>query len=204
MTDIQQLYSTNQSTIKISNSLSQYTEIFKNAIRKSTEKLNKSFETTVIETIFLYFTINKIINFNTLAKYDNKIKQTYRNIFKKKFDWFGFNLDLANQGLRLIVEKLSLLIQVFTKIQKNYTLYWFFLVWMCNANETWTKNNYQARDIRKLDFAFNTSFAAVNVAKVMIYKNQNTMSISQLKTLMNIAYIIQRFFVHLKLNQTSI
>lgn len=54
--------------------------------------------------------------------------------------------------------------------------------------------NCQARDIHKLDFVFNASFAAINVAKVMIYKNQNTMSISQLKTLMNSAYIIQRFF----------
>jgi hypothetical protein len=54
--------------------------------------------------------------------------------------------------------------------------------------------NCQARDIHKLDFAFNASFATINVAKVMIYKNQNTMSISQLKTLMNSAYIIQRFF----------
>ena len=54
--------------------------------------------------------------------------------------------------------------------------------------------NCQARDIRKLDFSFNASFAAINVAKVMIYKNQNMMSISQPKTLMNSAYIIQRFF----------
>ena len=54
--------------------------------------------------------------------------------------------------------------------------------------------NCYARDICKLDFSFNASFAAINVAKVMIYKNQNIMSISQLKTLMNSAYIIQRFF----------
>ena len=54
--------------------------------------------------------------------------------------------------------------------------------------------NCQARDIHKLDFAINASFTAINVAKVMIYKNQNTMSISQLKTMINSAYIIQRFF----------
>lgn len=78
--------------MKISDSLSQYTEICKNTIRKSTAKLNKSFKTTVIETIFLHFIINKKVNFSTLAKYDNKIEQTYRNTFKKTFDWFGFNL----------------------------------------------------------------------------------------------------------------
>lgn len=87
--------------MKISDSLSQYTEICKNAIRKSTAKLNKSFETTVIETIFLYFIINKRVNFSTLAKYGNKIEQTYRNAFKKTFDWFGFNLALTNQVLEI-------------------------------------------------------------------------------------------------------
>lgn len=46
--------------MKISYLLSQYTEICKNDIRKSTAKLNKSFETTVIETFFLYFITNKM------------------------------------------------------------------------------------------------------------------------------------------------
>ena len=73
----------------------------KNAIRKSTAKLNKNFETTIIETIFLYFIINKKVNFSTLAKYGNKIEQTYRNAFKKTFDWFRFNLALANQALEI-------------------------------------------------------------------------------------------------------
>ena len=85
--------------MKISDSLSQYTEICKNAIRKSTAKLNKSFETTVIETIFLFFAINKRVNFSELAKCGSKIEQTYRNTFKKNFDWFGFNLALVNQIL---------------------------------------------------------------------------------------------------------
>lgn len=55
--------------------------------------------------------------------------------------------------------------------------------------------NCQARDIHKLDFAFDASFTAINVAKVMIYKNQNTMSISQLKTLINNAYISYKYFL---------
>ena len=378
--------------MKISDSLSQYTEICKNAIRKSTAKLNKSFETTVIETIFLFFIISKRVNFSTLAKYGGKIEQTYRNTFKKNFDWFGFNLAIANQvldnntrnaiaidpsflpksgkitpwigsfwsgcaaqmkrGLEILVislisidkhdsfvlkaaqtpdtttldgygsnligwylgviklykerllevskyivadaffsketfvrglselgfhlisrlrddahlqylttqkptgkrgrpkevdakidfKNLDLsrfeIIDIYPKEGKLYTAIVKakalkrkirLVIWIDNkgkhklyfstdielsgkdvieyyrtrfqiefnirnAKQFTGLTNCQARDIRKLDFSFNASFAAINVAKVMIYKNQNSMSISQLKTLMNSAYIIQRFF----------
>ena len=48
----------------------------------------------------------------------------------------------------------------------------------------------QARDKRKLDFAFNSSFTAVNVAKIMC--KEYNLSIGRLKALMVNAYYAQR------------
>jgi hypothetical protein len=51
-------------------------------------------------------------------------------------------------------------------------------------------NDCQARDKRKLDFAFNSSFTAVNVAKIMC--KEYNLSIGRLKALMVNAYYAQR------------
>ena len=48
----------------------------------------------------------------------------------------------------------------------------------------------QARDTRKLDFAFNSSFTAVNVAKIMC--SEYNLSIWRLKALIINAYYAQR------------
>lgn len=53
----------------------------------------------------------------------------------------------------------------------------------------------QARDFAKLDFAFNASLTAVNVAKVVIKEHYPTFSIANLKSLLYNAYIMNRFFV---------
>ena len=52
----------------------------------------------------------------------------------------------------------------------------------------------QARDFAKLDFAFNASLSAVNVAKVVIKEHYPTFSIANLKSLLYNAYIMNRFF----------
>ena len=52
----------------------------------------------------------------------------------------------------------------------------------------------QARDEKRLDFAFNASFAAINVIKVMIKECKIDISIGQIKSLMVIAHLLQRFF----------
>lgn len=52
----------------------------------------------------------------------------------------------------------------------------------------------QARDEKRLDFAFNASFAAVNVVKTMRKMRQTDMSIGQIKSLMVNAHMLQRFF----------
>ncbi len=53
----------------------------------------------------------------------------------------------------------------------------------------------QARDFAKLDFAFNASLSAVNVAKVVIKEHYPTFSMANLKSLLYNAYIMNRFFV---------
>ena len=52
----------------------------------------------------------------------------------------------------------------------------------------------QARDEKRLDFAFNASFAAVNVIKVMRKEFKLDFSIGQIKSLMVSAHLLQRFF----------
>jgi hypothetical protein len=52
----------------------------------------------------------------------------------------------------------------------------------------------QARNINRLDFAFNASFAAVNAARVMMNENDIPFSIGALKSLMYNSYILKRFF----------
>ena len=52
----------------------------------------------------------------------------------------------------------------------------------------------QARDFARLDFAFNASLAAVNVAKVVIRQEYPTFSIANLKSLLYNCYVMKRFF----------
>lgn len=53
----------------------------------------------------------------------------------------------------------------------------------------------QARNFNALDFSFNASLAAVNVAKLVIKEEYPGFSIANLKSLLYNAYIINRFFV---------
>lgn len=52
----------------------------------------------------------------------------------------------------------------------------------------------QARDINRLNFAFNASMTAVNVAKIMMIENGIPFSMDTLKKLMYNSYILKRFF----------
>jgi len=52
----------------------------------------------------------------------------------------------------------------------------------------------QARDIRRLDFAFNTSFTAINAAKIMMKENSIPFSMEALKSLMFNSYLLDSFF----------
>lgn len=55
-------------------------------------------------------------------------------------------------------------------------------------------NNCQARDLRKLDFAFNASLASVNVAKIVRSEYYPTLSIGLLKSYLSNIWMLKRFF----------
>ncbi len=56
-------------------------------------------------------------------------------------------------------------------------------------------NHCQARDLRKLDFAFNASLASVNIAKVIRSEYYPTLSIGLLKSYLGNIYMLRRFLV---------
>ena len=53
----------------ISELLNQYTEICRDAIKGSSEKLNKTFENLLLEILLLYMTIQRKINFTQMERY---------------------------------------------------------------------------------------------------------------------------------------
>lgn len=55
-------------------------------------------------------------------------------------------------------------------------------------------NHCQARDLRKLDFAFNASLASVNVAKVVRAEYYTALSIGLLKSYLSNIWMLKRFF----------
>ena len=65
-------------------------------------------------------------------------------------------------------------------------------------------NHCQARNLKKLDFAFNASLTSVNIAKIMRNEEYNTLSIGLLKAYLSNIYMMNRFFARsgLKPNKT--
>ena len=55
-------------------------------------------------------------------------------------------------------------------------------------------NDCQARDLKKLDFAFNASLASVNIAKVMRQWYYPSLSIGLLKAYLSNTYMLKRIF----------
>ena len=64
----------------------------------------------------------------------------------------------------------------------------------------------QARDTWKLDFAFNASFASLNISKLMMKERAMDYSISTFKSLMVNTFLMKRIFAvsHYRPNQTLI
>ena len=55
-------------------------------------------------------------------------------------------------------------------------------------------NDCKARDLRKLDFAFNAALASVNAAKVMCQRYYPSLSIGLLKAYLSNIYMFKRIF----------
>ena len=89
--------------MNISDSLDQYADICREAIKKSSAKLNKSFEKLLVEILLLYMIIPRKINFTQMERYGSYCEQTYRSNFDRKrsecINWLLFNLSLAKRSL---------------------------------------------------------------------------------------------------------
>ena len=89
--------------MNISDSLDQYSDICRDAIKKSSAKLNKRFENLLIEILLLYMIIPRKINFTQMERYGRHCEQTYRSNFNRKksecINWLLFNLSLAKRSL---------------------------------------------------------------------------------------------------------
>ena len=80
-----------------SNVLTQYQSEVIEAL-KSAANLGKPFEKVIIDTLKLFMAIPDKINFLQMGRYGEFTEQTYRNTFTRDdFDWFAFNLFLANK-----------------------------------------------------------------------------------------------------------
>ena len=80
-----------------SNVLTQYQSEVIEAL-KSAANLGKPFEKIIIDTLKLFMAIPDKINFLQMGRYGEFTEQTYRNTFTRDdFDWFAFNLFLANK-----------------------------------------------------------------------------------------------------------
>lgn len=55
-------------------------------------------------------------------------------------------------------------------------------------------NDYQARELRKLNFAFNASLTSVSIAKVMRQRYYPSLSIGLQKSYLSNIYTLRRFF----------
>ena len=83
--------------MNISDALDQYKNICSDVLKRYTVKLNKSFKTIFIETLFLYMVIPRKINFTQLGHYGTHCEECFRQNFSKKFDWISYNLKLSER-----------------------------------------------------------------------------------------------------------
>lgn len=70
-----------------------------------TAKVRKSFESFFIETMILILTIYGRVSFLSMARHGDSCESRFRQNFKKKFDWCGFNsgMLLADDGHRVAI-----------------------------------------------------------------------------------------------------
>ena len=131
----------------ISEPLSQYEEILKDAIRTSMResgaKLAKTFQTLLIEILTLYMILPRKINFTQMARYGKHGEQTYRQNFNRRkkgcIDWLLLNLSLARRvldmdGLTCHCHRPML----YQQDWEENSSYWTVLVGMCRGDEART------------------------------------------------------------------
>jgi hypothetical protein len=70
--------------------LDQLREIIENALSGATN-LRKNFVSFFIETMILYLSISRRVNFSQLSRFGKSCESRFRQNFNKKFDWVEFN-----------------------------------------------------------------------------------------------------------------
>lgn len=78
--------------------LDRYEEIVNDALKNCTAKLRKSFVTAFIQTMILFMTIPRKINFAQMGRHSTSCEQRFRMLFKQTFDWMEFNSSLFKQA----------------------------------------------------------------------------------------------------------
>lgn len=75
--------------------LGQLTKVIKDAFN-GTAKITKSFQTFFIETMILYLSIQKRINFMQMSRFGDSCESRFRQNFQRKFDWVGYNSEFSS------------------------------------------------------------------------------------------------------------
>ena len=190
----------------ISEPLSQYEEILKDAIRTSMKesgsKLAKTFQTLLIEILTLYMILPRKINFTQMARYGKHGEQTYRQNFNRMhidgLDGKAYTLEAYAKALkkrvRLVIWRMpggkcklffsTKLSMKGEEVLKTYRTR--FQIEFCyrDSKQFTGLMDCQARHKRQLDFAFNASFASLNAAKVFMKDNGMDNSMAKVKSLM--------------------
>jgi len=68
-------------------------------IVKKMEGLNKSQRNFIPSLLILYLSLCGRYNFLGMSRYGSYSEQSYRNHFRKRFDWFEFNWNLIEEHL---------------------------------------------------------------------------------------------------------
>ena len=75
--------------------LDQLTKVIKDAFNGAA-KITKSFQTFFIETMILYLSIPKRINFMQMSRFGDSCESRFRQNFQKEFDWVGYNSEFTS------------------------------------------------------------------------------------------------------------
>lgn len=86
----------NQRVANMIQPLDQVRSIVASALN-STAKIRKSFKTFFIETMILILSTYGKMNFLQLARHSDSCESRFRQNFKKKFDWCGFNMRMCHK-----------------------------------------------------------------------------------------------------------
>lgn len=85
----------NQRVTNMIQPLDQVRSIIASAINPGV-KVRKNFKSFIIETMILILTIYGKLNFLQLGRHGKSCESRFRQNFKKKFDWCGFNMDMCH------------------------------------------------------------------------------------------------------------